>query len=458
MRVGNAWLFRILKLCCLLLLCISFSGCFFIFGPSGCGHPPEVDPPNTLIIRQRENYFFPAYGEKVCYDDFAIYYLSGVETHMQLCRVEPQREPVVLHTFDTPVYEVACWKDAILVYGELPEQEGKKQENHGIYVFRKDDPAAAYVMIPCNVQQRQVVIDGVTKDMEIDMLPLRAVFNQETEHEPFDNLLAACYPQWMAEVALAEKQKSLLAFFGFPVRKEYHVSSSHLDQIWMLYEDSFAIYGRTIDGRFDVHGYCRLDSEARMGNTPYEVSYLFFYQGMPYAVDVASNNVEIIPCHELGKSTYVMEYEEKQELVKRYSGQDGRLQYLVIPRYRVVWDRYDAATTANHKIIALDMDTMQQTKELTLAAPREQVLYVSEAGAYTWRHDEGRIFLTDWQGQSKPVSDIIPYVLRYETEEDEKQNDACNTWYAEIDRERGRLLLFDMTLGETKLLAVVPVE
>ena len=51
----------------------------------------------------------------------------------------------------------------------------------------------------------------------------------------------------------------------------------------------------------------------------------------------------------------------------------------------------------------------------------------------------------------------IPYVPRYETPQDEEQNDACNVWYAEVDAEQDRLLLFDMTQGETALLAVVPL-
>ena len=86
------------------------------------------------------------------------------------------------------------------------------------------------------------------------------------------------------------------------------------------------------------------------------------------------------------------------------------------------------------------------------------MLYVSEAGAYTWRHDESRIFLTTWEGESKPASDVILYTPRYKTDGYKAQNDACNTWYVEVDQERSRLLLFDMTLGETALLAIVPVE
>lgn len=450
---------RILKLCCLILLCIGLTGCLSVFGPGGCGHPPEVDGPEILVIDQRENYFYPEFGEKICYDGAAVYYLHSVENGMQLCRIEPQREPTVLYTFDRAVYEIACWKDMLLVYGELPEQDGEKQqkatyeENRGIYIFQKDDPATdPIIIITGKEQRRQVVVDGVPKDMEFERFPLRAVFNEETENKSFACLMEARYPQWVAERDSNEKQKTLLALFGISLEKEYNVSSVYLslNQIWMLDQGSFAIYGQYKDGLFDVFSYCRLDSEARKGNTPYGAANgnLFFYQGMPYAVESSSHYVGINPCVELGKNTYTVEYNGDEAFIKRFSGAEGRLQYLVIPKYKVAWgDRYDAGYIASHKIIALDLDTMQQTKELALTTPREQVLYVSEAGAYTWRHDESRIFLTNWEGQSKPVSDTIPYTPRYETDEDRAQNDACNTWYVEVDPECSRLLLFDMDIG-----------
>ena len=467
MHPSNVRLARVLKLCCLILGCLSFTGCFFIFGPSGCGHPPEVDNPNILVIGQRENYYYPEFGEEICYGGAAVYYLCNVENGTQLCCIEPQREPTVLYTFGRPIYEIACWKDTLLVYGELPEEDNEEQKNnhekkYGMYLFQKSNPAAGSIItIMGREQNRQVVLNGRLEDMVFRRFPLRAVFNEETENESFAYLMEARYPQWVGERDSKEKQKTLLELFGIPLEKEYNVSSTYLNQIWMLDQGSLVIYGQYKDGLFDVYNYCRLDNKAKKGNTPYGVAWgdLFFYQGMPYAVEVTSHNVVIKPWVELEKSTYAAEFGGDEAFIKRFSGAEGRLQYLVIPKYKGAWsDRYDVGYIAGHKIIALDLDTMQQAKELILTAPREQVLYVSEAGAYTWRHDECRVFFTTWEGESEPVSDTIPYTPRYETEEDKKQNDACNIWYVEIDPERSRLLIFDMTQGETALLAIVPVE
>ena len=465
---------RILKLCGLIFICISFTGCLSIFGPSGCGHPPEVDNPNILVIDQRENYFYPEFGEEICYDDAAVYYLRTVGNGSQLCRVKPQHEPEELYTFDSPVSEIACWKDTLLVYGELPEEDGGEQQKNyfekkrGIYLLRKDDPVTAFITIMGQEENRQVVLNGRPEDMPFERFPLRAVFNEETENEPFAYLMDIRYAQWVGHEYSIEKQKTLLQLFGIPLEQEYNISSLYLwlNQIWMLDTGSLAIYGRYENGAFDAIGYLRLDNKARNGSTPYErgPGDLFFYQGMPYAVKVSSDDVGIKPCDELEKSTCAVEFGGDEAFIKRFSGAGGRLQYLVIPKYKsdvqiYEWkDWYDVTYLTGQKIIAVDLDTMQQIKEFALTKPREQVLYVSEAGAYTWRHDESRIFLTNWEGQSEPVSDTIPYVPRYETDEDKEQNDACNTWYVEVDPERSRLLIFDMTLGETALLAVVPVE
>ena len=461
---------RILKLCCLILICLSFTGCLSMFGPSGCGHPPEVDNPNILVIDQRENYFYPEFGEKICYDGAAVYYLRTVGNGAQLCRVEPQQQPEELYTFDRAVSEIACWKDTILVYGELPEEDGEEQhkdnleERYGIYLFQKDNPAAGSIItLPGPEQSRQVALNGRLEDMMFTRFPLRAVFNEENKNKSFAYLKDALYPEWVGQQYSKEKQKTFLRLFGIPLEKEYNLSNAYLslNQIWMLDRGSLAVYGRYKDGIFDTFSYWRLDNKARNGSTPYggERGYLFFYQGMPYAVDVTSHDVAINPCDELEKSTYALDFGGDEAFIKRFSGSGGRLQYLVIRKYRGAWsDRHDVGYVAGQKIIALDLDTMQQTKELILTTPREQVLYVSEAGAYTWRHDESCVFLTNWEGQSEPVSDTIPYTPRYETDEDKEQNDACNTWYVEVDPERSRLLTFDMTLGETALLAVVPIK
>ena len=477
MHLNNVRLSRIFKLCCLILLCIGLTGCLSVVGPSGCGRPPDFYNPNLLVIRQQEDYRRQfKFEDMITYDSTAVYYLRSTEDGAQLYRAEPGQEPQMLYTFARPVQEIACWGDTLLVYGQLPaeEQEEKQkkqadqtdQAEYGIYLLQKKDTAASPVITIKNPEEyRKVILQDHTDNMRRGGVKLRTVFNEETIGKPFAYLLDALHPQWLGRDISTKDQQAILRLFGTRLEKEYNIPEAYRGDIWVLEGGSLIVCGSYEDGIYSGIGYARLDRKGRAGGPVYSNENLLFYQNAPYEIFASWNDIRITPARELSKSKYAVELVRKsEEFLKRYAGQQGRMQYLVVSRHTdqiemyAEKDLYDIRYVIGHKILALDLDTMQQTKELTLTTPREQVLYVSEAGAYTWRHDESRIFLTNWEGQSKPVSDTIPYTPRYETDEDRAQNDACNTWYVEVDPERSRLLLFDMTLGETALLAVVPVE
>ncbi|HWR23439.1 MAG TPA: hypothetical protein VN366_08175 [Feifaniaceae bacterium] len=475
MHLNDVRLPRILKLCCLIFICISLTGCLSVFGPGGCGHPPEADNPNLLVIRQQEDYRRqPKFENMVTYDSTAVYYLCNTEGGSRLYRAEPGQEPKVLYMFKHPVQEIASWGDTLLVYGQLPLEEGQKEkqknganrEEYGIYLlYKKDTVLSPVVTMKDPEAYRGIILQNRTNYMRRERFALRAVFNEETIGEPFAYLLDALYPQWLGRDISTEDQQTVLRLFGNQLEKEYTIPGFYWGDIWMLEGGSLIVSGRYEDGMYGDIGYTRLDSKARNGGPTYGGNGYLFYENAPYGIYASSNDISITPARELSKSEFVAVLRpERERFMKWYSGQRGRMQYLVVSSHTNQIEIYgeedfnDVKYAIGHKILALDLDTMQQTKELALTTPREQVLYVSEAGAYTWRHDESRIFLTNWEGQSKPVSDTIPYTPRYETDEDRAQNDACNTWYVEVDPERSRLLIFDMTQGETALLAVVPVE
>ncbi len=466
---------RILKLCCLIFICISFTGCLSIVGPSGCGRPPDIYNPNLLVIRQQEgNRRQYEFENMVTYDSSVAYYLRNTEDGAQLCRVEPGQEPKMLYTFERPVQEIACWGDTLLVYGQLPLEEEQKekqkngtdQEEYGIYLLHKKDTALSPVITMKDPEKyRGIILRDRTDYMRRGRFALRAVFNEETIGKPFAYLMDALYPQGLGLDISAEDQQAVLRLFGTQLEEEYNIPGAYREDIWVLEGGSLIASGRYENGIYSDIGYTRLDRKARDGGPVYGNQNLLFYQNAPYGIYASNMDIRITPALELSKSEYAVELDWKSEIfLKRYAGQQGRMHYLVvsshtnqIERYEEE-DLYDVKYTIGHKILALDLDTMRQTKELILTAPREQVLYVSEAGAYTWRHDESRVFLTTWEGESEPVSDTIPYTPRYQTETAKENGYASNIWYVEIDSARNRLLLFDMTLGETALLAVVPVE
>ena len=497
MHLNNVRLSRIFKLCCLILICLSLTGCLSMFGPGGCGHPPWPDGPNVLKIKQREDMEYDvnravydddlacidaAFPKRVCYDNTAIYYLRQEGEGSVVYRVTPGGDAAVFYRFDTVMEDIASWGDILLVYGKLTDKKKPPiyddkwddfmDHNCGVYLLSKRDPEAYPLLITGLGAWRDFQLEEETVSLRRERLPLRAIFNEANTEKPFDALWQELYPQWIS----AEYSKGIfdrLMQLNKPHTGSYHFPDNGRGE-WLSFSNCVWTIGNYEDHIYGG-GYYYMDESAWRGGYPYSPDlrankHLVFYNGYPYLLThdqdwrpMPSQNWELIPSVESGQQPISLAFGNDYEaLLKRFFGRQGQ-QYFVSAAYTKEEvsgedDRYDVWYTIGHEIIAVDLDIMQQTKELILTTPREQVLHVSEAGAYTWRHDESRIFLTNWEGQSKPVSDTIPYTPRYETDEDKGKNDACNTWYVEVDQERSRLLLFDMTLGETALLAIVPVE
>ena len=470
------------KILLLLLMCLYIGGCTAVFGPEGCGHAPTWYPPNLLRIWERDDYgaeHIPPF-QQVCYDDTWVYYLRKAAKGTDICRTAPGQDATVLHTFQVPVTDIACWRDTLLVYGQLKKgsfRYGDEKEKsywdskHGVYLLGKEPSAADPVVLTGTGAWWNVPSLDKSAYVQRDRLPLRAVFNESTEDQPFGLLWGNLFPQSVRDNSSAETYTSLLRLMGGEPECEYHFKYDKYN--WSLYRagDWAVDLANGEEGIVYVFDQYYLGNEALTGTVLYGISGIVisndiaFYNSYPYALRLGSSKCYIWPCVESGKPRLDIPPQEDHIFLKRYSGEKGRMQYLVSTAYskpdkNIEMDlsaEYDVRPVASNQITAVDLETMQQTHSLTLPTPHEQVLYVSAAGAYTWRHDEERVYLTDWEGQSKPVSDVIPFTPRYETKQDEAGDITCNVWYVEFDAARSRLLLFDMTQGETALLAAVPV-
>lgn len=425
----------------------------------------DMGPPNLLVISESDSSFF----QQVCYDDTWVYYLRRTANGTDLCRTAPGQAATVLRTFSMPVIDIACWGDTLLIYGQLTNERLKEPKlsdraywdsKHGVYLLSKENPAAEPSVLTGTGMWANMNLQNISASMVRIKLPLRAAFNESTAGEPLDALWGTLYPQWIVGSFSKANYETLMHALGRRLKVEYHFqdqTQSALD----VYDDRTA-YFFTHDDSYLSDQFFSNFGVWQEGIAAPEIIFLnkfVTYQGYPYRIEQS-----VTPCLESGKAELKFDFDSGYSVLKWFSGAQGRMQYVVSSAYAgshqpsyVTEDHFDVQAITSNQIAAVDLETMQQTRTLTLPTPHEQVLYVSAAGAYTWRHDEGRVFLTDWEGQSKPVSDIIPFTPRYETKQDEADGNTCNVWYVEFDAARSRLLLFGMTQGDTALLAVVPV-
>jgi len=118
--------------------------------------------------------------------------------------------------------------------------------------------------------------------------------------------------------------------------------------------------------------------------------------------------------------------------------------------------RYDVRYANGNMVIAFDMEE-GRGRHITLETPHELVLHVDESGIYTWRHEKSRVYHTTWDGESAPISDEIPFVPVYRTDEDAENENSANIWKAEVKNDE--IILIDCTDDENYIeLARVPLQ
>ena len=392
----------------------------------------------------------------VCYDDSGYYFLREQQEGMQVCRAKKPGEAEVLCSLYY-AWGIASWGDKLVVDGWIDEQG-----ETGLLVMDKQAATRDQILVYDKEQERELHLqNGTVVKGDVLRPPLRRIFNEHTANIPFDRI---CKEQVRLngisnlEDYSKTNWRAVFQALDMEIKMEYHFSIPEHD--WVIQAGGwvycFSSSGENGETEYYPRNHYYIGSAYGDGD-------LCLYDGQPYFVEHDYvGRARLWPSMESGKADLLLGAGKGYWLRLHFHGKNERMQYLVFTSYdeeqpQNYNDIYDLQFLTGHKILAVDLETMQQTDALTLSTPREQVLYVNAAGAYTWRQEESRVFFAPWEGESVAVSDVIPYVPRYETPQDEAENDACNVWYAEVDTERSRLLLFDMTQGETALLAVVPL-
>ena len=447
----NSSFSKLFRLICLALFCILMSGCFLLDENNSFGGPPPPADVNNMLIFHNQNglFTYDSTADAICYDSANYYFLRGVKGDMQVYHAVGSGQPEVFFRLYN-AWEIASWGDKLVIYGALTNRD-----LNSLIVLDKQSPEQSEIF-PYERRRTFTLSDGYAVKVNVALPPLRFVFNENTVGKPIETL---CEEQFgYTNPGLYSKEDWEVLFRETDAQtKEFRFSG--LEDDWVINVGNWVYWltnKHAKDGKYKIINFCYHHLNAPPGgDILYGNKDLFSYNGHLYYFE---ENGTLYPSVESGKLAIQIKSTEGYSACEHYIGKQGRMQYFVFSAYSSGGERIsyeDIKFFTGHRIYAIDLETMELTKELTLSTPREQVLYVNEAGAYTWRQEECRVFFTPWQGEAVAVSDVIPYVPRYETPQDEKENDACNVWYAEVDAARNRLLLFDMTQGETALLAVV---
>ncbi|MEL7602734.1 MAG: hypothetical protein AAGU77_06215, partial [Bacillota bacterium] len=400
--------FKLFRLSWLILPCMLLSGC--LFGPNGCGAPPpQPDTKNLLTIH------LEAGASMVCYDDSGYYFLRERQEGMQVCHAKKTGEAEVLCSLYY-AWGIASWGDKLVVDGWIDEQG-----ETGLLVMDKQAATRDQILVYDEEQEREFHLrNGTVVTEDVLLPPLHRIFNESTANIPFDRI---CKEQVRLDgVSNLEDYsktnwRAVFQALDMEIKMEYHFSIPEHD--WVIQAGGWVYCFSSSDDNGKTEYY---PSEYYYIGSASGAADLCLYDDQPYFVEHDYvGRARLWPSMESGKADLLLGAGKGYWLRRHFHGKNERMQYFVFTSYdeeqpqNYYDDMYDLQFLTGHKIYAVDLETMQQTKELTLSTPHEQVLYVNEAGAYTWRQEECRVFFTPWEGEPVPASDVIPYVPRYET-------------------------------------------